>query len=615
MCGIAGIFNLDGQLIDRSLLQRMSESIKHRGPDDDGLFTLENVGLVHRRLSIIDLSAGGHQPMHSHDGGLTIVFNGEIYNYPELRKELRSLGQPFRSQSDTEVILQAYRQWGTDCLKKLSGMFSFAIWDQPQKQLFCARDRFGIKPFYYFDDGVVFAFASEMKALLLHSKISRQANEEIIYDFLNWGMLDHTENSFFAAIKQLPAAHYLLVSGQGFTLKKYWDFKVSREIYDSVEGAERFREQFERVIRRHLRSDVPVGFLLSGGLDSSAIVCMADEVEKKRSGQSPERRSTFSAHFPFTRLDEAPFIREVLQQTGIPNHFVVPRAGAFLHEMDNLIYHQEEPFAGMSIYAQWCLMREVRHQGVKVVLDGQGADEQLCGYRKFYYFYLSELLKRKQWSHAIREAASLLGSISFFLDLQLRQAVQRYSLFGSNRAHSVDFLDAGFARRYSGRELPLGYAGNLAERIKLDMTRFSIPVLLRHEDRNSMAFSVESRVPFLDHEFVEFLASLPFSQKMNSGWTKYVMRRGLSGVLPRKIQLRKSKLGFQVPEDAWFRKILLEPVSKTFRNTRFIDRFVNLNTLKKSFAADFGGKITRRPASFYFRFFILEHWARVFQVD
>lgn len=615
MCGIAGIFNIDGQTVDRPLLQRMSESLKHRGPDDAGLFTLGNMGLAHRRLSIIDLSAAAHQPMHSPDGNLTIVFNGEIYNYLELRKELFSRGQRFRSQSDTEVILQAYRQWGTGCLKKLSGMFSFAIWDQAKKQLFCARDRFGIKPFYYFATGSLFAFASEMKALLLHPQISRQVNEEIVFDFLKWGALDHTENSFFADIKQVPAAHYLLISGQKFTLKKYWDFKVSREIYDSVEGAERFRKQFERAIRWHLRSDVPVGFLLSGGLDSSAIVCMADKVEKNRPGQSPERRSTFSAHFPFTRLDESPFIREVFRQTGIPGHFVIPRAGAFLQEMDDLIYHQEEPFAGMSIYAQWRLMREVRHQGFKVVLDGQGADEQLGGYRKFYYFYLSELLKRRQWSHAIKEVASLLGSISFFLDLQLRQAVLRYSPFGSNRAHIGNFFDAGFAKRFIGRELPLSYTGNLAERIKLDMTRFSLPVLLRHEDRNSMAFSVESRVPFLDHEFVEFLASLPFSQKMNAGWTKYVMRRGLSGILPRKIQMRKSKLGFQAPEDDWFRKILLEPVTDTFRNARFIDRFANLDVLQKSFTADFSGKMSRRPASFYFRFFILEHWARVFDVD
>jgi len=608
MCGIAGIFNLDDQLVEETLLKKMGDILKHRGPDDAGIFVNTGLGFAHQRLSIIDLSSAGHQPMHSSDGMLTIVYNGEIYNYLELRAELIQLGQSFKSNTDTEVILNAYSHWGDDCLKKLNGMFSFCIWNERKKQLFCARDRFGIKPFYYFWDNTQFIFASEIKALLFHPAVSNEVDDLPVYDFLHWGMLDHSDHTFFKSIKSLPAAHYLLISKSQFIEQRFWDFEISNEIESNHDSPDIFKENFSRTISWHLRSDMPVAFLLSGGLDSSAIVCMANKLEKNNF-------FTFSSCFPNSRLDESNYIHEVLKKTKTNGHFLTPSSDNFLSELDDLIYHQEEPFGGLSIYVQWCLMREVKNKGVKVVLDGQGADEQLCGYRKFYYFYLHELIKRKKWTLSFREFFFFVTSFSFFSNLQFRQAFLRYFPKSGLISSFENVFLPDFHKKYYDRQLSIGYSGNLSERIKLDLTKYSLPVLLRHEDRNSMAFSVESRVPFLDYQLVEYLASLPLSAKIHSGWTKYVLRQGLKGILPKKIQKRKTKLGFQAPEDLWFRKILLQPTLNTFKNAAFIKRFVDTECLAESFETDFKRKYSLKPASFYFRFFILEHWARVFKVS
>jgi asparagine synthase (glutamine-hydrolysing) len=393
MCGIAGILSRTPP--DAALMERVCGSLAHRGPDGKGIWTGRcndwNVMLGHRRLSIIDLSDAASQPMASADGSCHIVYNGEIYNYIELREELRGLGFEFRTKSDTEVILAAYRQWGADCLNRFNGMWAFAIHDAKKNILFCARDRFGIKPFYCFRKPGLFVFASEIKALLRHPEAPRVANASRVADFLAFGLVDHSPETFFKDIDRLPPAHYMVIEDGRLSLQPYWVPPKAEPApeTDSAESASRFLELFSDAVRIRLRSDVPVGTCLSGGLDSSSIVCVANRIMFGK--DSPidrdlvgERQKTFTACYGNAEFDERPFVDVVTGQTNASSHRVFPEAAILLKDMDALISHQEEPFGSTSIFAQWCVMRKVKETGVKVLLDGQGGDELLAGYDAYY---------------------------------------------------------------------------------------------------------------------------------------------------------------------------------------------------------------------------------------
>jgi asparagine synthase (glutamine-hydrolysing) len=650
MCGIAGILNLK-EKVNKDLFISMSKVMSYRGPDDEGyLFgdtktgsfiiagdsdtpatvfnsnihyspdrsidirqdTSCNLALCNRRLAILDLSPAGHQPMSNDDQTIWIVHNGEIYNYVEIREELKKKGYKFCSNSDTEVIIKAYEEWDVVCLSRFNGMWAFCIWDIKKRRLFCARDRFGIKPFYFYFDNEIFAFASEIKSLL-KLNIRRNPNDAAIYDFLQFGILDHKNDTFFNGIQKLQQSHYFLIDSQGnITIKQYWDLNVSNEIEDACEKskyADEFLDVFTDAVRLRLRSDVPIGSCLSGGLDSSSIVCQANNLLFSDNHKSiHEWQKTFSSCFENKRFDEREYIEEVVKLTNCDKNYVFPNPEQFLNELDNLLYHQEEPFGGTSIYAQWCVMKRAREKGVIVMLDGQGGDEQLAGYRKFYVFYILELLKNNRYYKSIYEFLNFFFSVEVIKTLGAMSGL-RYFKLGNKLLNIEDLFIESFKQKFHQDKISFAYQGNLGSRIKDDLFKFSVPVLLRYEDKNSMAHSVETRLPFLDHRLVELLASFPLSQKMQSGWTKYVLRNSMKGILPEKIRLRKSKLGFVTPEDIWFKEILSNELKKVLRNSTFIKSYVKEEKLKTYLDKYFSNKALFQN-DLIFRFFILELWGR-----
>ncbi len=613
MCGIAGIYNLNGQGADIEKAERMIEIIKHRGPDDRGFYARENIALGQCRLSILDLSPRGHQPMTNEDKSLWIVFNGEIYNYLELKAELKRLGHDFRTNTDTEVILHAYEQWGKDCLNKFNGMWAFAVWNEKKRELFCARDRFGVKPFYYFFDGNLFLFASEIKAIL-KCGIKGEVNDDLVYDFLKFGMLEHTNDTFFKKIAKLPPASFFLVNEVGLHQEKYWDFEVSNEINGDCSLGWRHRDEFLDLfldsVKKRLRSDVPIGSCLSGGLDSSSIVCAVNRILKEENIESIGAiQKTFSSCFDDQSFDEREYIEEVIKVTGAEKNYVFPSPDEFIAGLKKIIIHQEEPFAGASIIAQWDVFKAAREK-VKILLDGQGADENLCGYRKFYYFYLNQLFKKKNYITFATEAVQFFSSWEILRTTDFKKGLKYFECV-DKFVNKEDFLNEEFKKKYRDRKLGFGLKSSLGQRIKEDITMWSLPALLRYEDKNSMAFSLETRLPFLDYRLVEKVASFPLNQKMSNGWTKFVLREAMRGILPEKIRSRKSKLGFATPEDRWIKEVFMDGVIDTFNKSRFIDNFADKKNLIKStlMAKNGHGPVANETI---FRFFILSQWADEF---
>ena len=567
MCGIAGIFLPDGGTVDPALLSRMSERLRHRGPDGSGTFIDGPVGLAHRRLAIIDLSDAAQQPMANEDGTLRLVYNGEIYNYPELTEELVSKGHRFHSRSDAEVILHAYEEWGRDCLARFTGMWAFALWDSRKGELFCARDRFGIKPFYYTLVGGMVLFASEIKALLAHPEVGTRPDDPLLMTFLAWGVLDHTGGTMFEGVRQLQPAHRITFGRTGGgSPERYWDLAMntlpgrpSPEGDEQAAGA--LRELLTDAVRIHLRSDVPVGTCLSGGIDSSSLAMLINGLIRAEHPRSiGDRQKTFSIVFPDPRFNEERFIDELVAAAGVE-----AGKGSFgpedvLRDLPRLIAVQDEPFGSLSIAAQYRVM-ELASRSVKVVLDGQGADEQLGGYLAYQSSYLRGLLGDLQLSTALRELA------------------------GTARLHH-DFFSAALGQlrvRQERRTLLRGevppvdrYGGSLGEVLKREIFGTNLPALLHWEDRNSMAFSLESRVPYLDHRVAVLIASLPLGQKIRDGVTKYVLRKAVKGLVPEAIRCRMDKMGFVTPEEAWMREglgpfVMEVLTSASFRGRKYWD--------------------------------------------
>ncbi|MCI0691266.1 asparagine synthase (glutamine-hydrolyzing) [candidate division KSB1 bacterium] len=621
MCGIAGIFSFHQNApVTSAQIQKMADAIRHRGPDDEGIYVNGNIALGHRRLAIIDLSPDGHQPMAGPDGSTWIIYNGEIYNYLELRAELSAKGHQFKSQSDTEVILHAYQEYGPDCVRHFNGMFAFALWDTRQHRLFLARDRFGVKPLYFYRNAHHLLFASEIKALLAVMETRPSLHQQLVYDFLTLGVLDHTNDTFFAGVHKLAPAHYMLVDAAGREqINRYWDFEVSNEVAllpdkALAEKSQAFFGLFAESVRSHLISDVPVGSCLSGGLDSSAVVAVISRlIHEHKAASVGARQQTFSACYNHSRLDEQPFIDRVIEATGAFSHRVFPTADGFKKNLPQLLWHQEEPFTGTSMYAQWEVMRSARDNGVTVLLDGQGADEQLLGYRKFYVFYVQHLLRNDRRWLGMREMLKHFGSREVMMTLQWQRGLRywRGAQIGSV-ALAKQLLQDSFRQAFADSAVRLTAADDLGARIKADMTRFSLPVLLRYEDKNSMAFSREARVPFLDQRLVEYVAGLPLNLKLRDGWTKYCLRRGAQNVVPQKILERKDKIGFATPEEEWFRRALKDDIRQTFQRALFLPEFIKMPDLQNHFAAFVHGKRPLLSSDFFFRFFVLEEWAQTF---
>jgi asparagine synthase (glutamine-hydrolysing) len=552
MCGIVGSISR-GPALGVDVFLSMRDILSHRGPDDAGLWSSTDgrVLLGHRRLAILDLSLRGHQPMHDLSGNLTIVFNGEIYNFVELREELNGSFH-FRSKSDTEVLLAAYDAWGTDCLRHLNGMFAFAIWDQRRQSLFAARDRFGEKPFYYFRNREAFLFASEVKSLLASRLIQSEANNSAVYRYLAYRETDATHETFLKNVFSLSPAQALVYSPARNTLRtwQYWDLDPNRTTRFATdrEYAECLLDLLKESVALRLRSDVTVGSSLSGGIDSSSIVGL---VSKRVNGNG---QTIFSARFDDPSVDEGAYIRRVLERFSITGHSVRPDPLRLLDEMDQFAWHQEHPFSSTSVYAQWCVMRLAQENGVTVLLDGQGADENLAGYVAFHTSYFRDLLRQRRWSALVLAATGHLRSFGVnSLAVALAPMLPSWIIEPLKRSREPLGLRPEFERAWASppSRVPTKYQSALHDDLYQQLRCTMLPKLLRFADRNSMAFSREVRLPFLDHRIVEYLFSTPEDQKIKGTINKRILRRAMRGIVPDEILRRTDKKGFDTPQAQW----------------------------------------------------------------
>ncbi|MCH7718682.1 MAG: asparagine synthase (glutamine-hydrolyzing) [Chloroflexi bacterium] len=600
MCGIAGFAGL----FDEQLLQAMNASLAHRGPDDANYFTSDEVSLAYRRLAIIDRE-GGNQPIFNEDRTKVIVYNGEIYNYRELRERLRGK-HFFDTNSDTEVIIHLYEELGEAAFAQLNGMFAFAIYDAQARKLILARDRFGIKPLFYALQGEKLYFASEIKALL-HC-IRPVPNEEQIYDYLAYRLHDHNEETFFAGIRRLLPGAYLTYQGGKVTIERYWEPTFGRdgEKIDERELSERFERLFVKAVRSQLVGEVPIGSCLSGGLDSSSIVATINSLLKQAIPEKEvigERQKTFSALFPGEVNDETAYIDRLTADVEVEKHSIYPRSGDLWPELERIVYHQDEPFVSTGIFAQWEVMKAASKE-VTVLLDGQGADELMAGYTPYYFVYLRQLWKERRLPRLVKE---FLLSLDILFFASFDQVKQRLRL-----AKAIDpqtLLDPKFVER-SRTAPPSPCKDDLNKRLWEDISIYSLPSLLRYEDRNSMAFGLESRVPFLDNDLVDLILSLPPSMKIKNGWNKFILRGALRDYLPGKIRRRRWKVGFTTPEVAWLRaekdKVLEVFTSPQFRSRGYVDA----ERVTEAFRWFVEGKTSNSLV--FWRILNLELWFRVF---
>ena len=554
-------------------VKKMSDAIAHRGPDGEGQWSnkKETVHLGHRRLSIIDLSNNAAQPMF-YGNRYHIVHNGEIYNYIEIRSFLQNKGYSFTSQSDTEVILAAYDFWKEKCLQEFDGMFAFAIWDEKEEQLFAARDRFGEKPFYYYEDEEYFIFSSEMKALWSIG-IEKKTDNKMLLNYLTLGHVQNCvdkEETFFESVYSLPPSHYLIFrpSKQLSKITKYWSINKEIRIEISPDDAiEKFTELFNSSIKKRLRSDVALGTSLSGGLDSSAIAATINFLKKKNN--LSEKLQTFSAVFPGFEIDESKFINSVTENSGLKNFQIQPTAADLINDFEKLCYHQEEPFQSSGIYAQYKVFELAKRYQVKVLLDGQGADEILAGYPRYIHWYLQEVLSRhKLGATRIERNAFQKNGQPFNWDIknyfaaflpshaaiQLEKKEYHKTIHHPDISH--EFLRSLNGRDWEGIHKPI--VTKLNDILHFNTAEMGLEELLRFADRNSMAHGREVRLPFLNHELVEFIFSLPSQLKMHNGWTKFLLRSAMNTKLPDEIVWRKDKVGFEPPQKQWMQNPVLQ---------------------------------------------------------
>lgn len=608
MCAIAGLISAKLETLD--VISGMNRLMRHRGPDDEGYLSIGpggpvslggrdtasavwatdspwrpagmvgpaaeggaiRIALAHRRLSIVDLSPLGHQPM-SHAGRYWIVYNGEVYNYRELRAELEAAGSTFLSHSDTEVILAAYSRWGAACLDRFNGMWALAIYDAEKQELFLARDRFGVKPLYYRMAQATFAFASEIKAFTAVPDWEARANEQAVQDFLLHGLQDHSSETMFAGVQQLEPGTYAILDcrrwlgaadaerSAAFKVRRWYALPPACFDGDFDAAAARFLELFRDAVALRLRSDAPIASCLSGGLDSSAIVCTVREQLIGQGEVIPQK--TFTACSELPRFDEREYSEKVVAMVGAQASHVFPSAAGLFAALDELIWHQDEPFGSTSIYAQWTVFAAAAAKGVKVMLDGQGADELFYGYQSFRRPFLANLVRTGKWRAAFREAGGGKGRLRALRDAWTPLPVQ--SAFRAHRRRSR--LPGWLHPRRLNAENPGRLASRFerfqnARELSLEMmTGQHLQKLLHWEDRNSMAHAIEARLPFLDYRLAEFALSLPDQHKIRDDWSKAVVRSGMRDLMPEPVRLRRDKMAFVTPEEIWAR----ETHADTFR--------------------------------------------------
>jgi asparagine synthase (glutamine-hydrolysing) len=584
---VCGFLSLLGPTTAEALdkVGRALETLHHRGPDDQGIVSRDStVILGHKRLSILDLSEHGRQPMTLPDRDLWLAYNGEVYNYVELRKDLRVRGHHFVSDGDSEVILRAYAEWGPDCVSRFNGMWAFVLWDGETSRLFCSRDRFGVKPFYYARTSLGVACASEIKALLALDAGLARPNLPMVGRLIGLRMTDDMPDTFFSGICQLPPASNMVIRSDGTTtISRYYDLgaEVRRQDASPVGASERLRELLFDAVRIRLRSDVPVGTCLSGGIDSSSVVAVLSRL-------LDERVSSFSSVYPGTDCDESRFARAVSEKFNTDAHWVQPSKDDFLEVLPHLVWHQDEPSVGAGLYSQWHVM-QAAGKHVRVLLDGQGGDEVFGGYLRYYEGYAAALLRRSMLgdlraiSRLRRDSAEIRAQVgrgavragartllSPRLKELYRQARRIEDMPGDGLLRP-DFLAESPA--LPGPSLDVERSMDPLNRMLMnDLTQTTIPGLLHYEDRNSMAFSVEARTPFLDYRLVEFGLGLPASTKIDGWRTKAVLRDAVGDLLPPEVLGRRDKMGYPTPFSQWLREGLMDPVRQILMESKTISR-------------------------------------------
>jgi asparagine synthase (glutamine-hydrolysing) len=546
MCGICGHIGLLGQPSHEVVVRNMMNAIRHRGPDDEGIYVKDNVGLGHVRLSILDLSSAGHQPMYTSDNRYLIVFNGEIYNFVELKKELTD-GYNFRTGTDTEVILAAYQKWGQDCLNRFNGDFAFVIYDTQTDEIFGARDRYGIKPFYYTLLDGNFYFASEIKSLIPLLP-SRTVNQAAVFEYVVYNRTDQNNDTFFNGVLRVPHGHFFTIKNKELSFHQWYN--IRDKIKPAIMSPEEYREELKSAIALRLRSDVPVGVSLSGGIDSSSIA--ASLIHDFGLNKINSFSAVYGKH---EESDESSFIDEF--KGLMPNmYYTYPNADTLFSDLGNFVKAHTEPVPSIGPYAQFKVM-ELAKGYVKVTIDGQGADEQLAGYHYFFGSYFKELLCHLKWlrladetskyysNHQSLEAFKYLAYYS--LPIALKKTVSK-NVYGS--------MDSGFFQdnKDSSDIIEKLYSPTTLNESLIQHFEHKLEHLLKWEDHNGMWFSLEPRVPFLDHNLVEKTLSLAPESKIFKGETKHILRQAMSDVLPKKIAQRKDKKGFATPSDKWFRQ-------------------------------------------------------------
>lgn len=628
MCGIAGIISKNNTVSLKDTIYSMSQSIKHRGPDGEGFaffskinstpvysndtpqinkesqsflfnpkISLQNldanydVTFAHRRLSIIDLSESGHQPMCDKQGDYWITFNGEVYNYIELREELKKKGHVFVTQTDTEVVLEAYKEWGFDCLQKFNGMFAFALLDKKNNQVFCARDRVGVKPFYYSNTESAFAFASEYKAFIKSKLVSFEINEVQQFDFLVNGNLENTEQSLFKGIYELKPSHYLVynLSSHSFKITNYYHLptntlalKSESEIIAAIE------EKLLNSINIRLRSDVEVGSCLSGGLDSSIIAGISKHL------QSNKQMKLFTAVFPKESFDETNYAKQVSDYVGGNWQTVSPTADEFFRDIETLNYFQDLPVWSTSTYSQHRVMKLAAENDIKVVLDGQGADELFGGYPHHYIALWKENIGLGTFKQINESKKTVSSGFKLLAKTVLKDtfglSVDYSKYFNSNKKKFGKSKNEIIAASLN-QQLQNDYHGRLKSYLKC-------------EDRCSMAFGIESRVPFSDDvELVNFIFSIEGKQKIKHGISKYLLREASKQYIPNSIYSRMDKIGFETPVQKWFmphKNQILDLISS------------ELHFLNKEYLTNNFNEVLKHRPNFVVRLYSLAIWKKVY---
>lgn len=593
------MIGVDGAPPQREVVERMAEAIRHRGPDDHGCYLSGHVGLGFRRLSILDLSPAGHQPMLSPDGRVAIVFNGEIYNYVELREELTRLGHVFHSSGDTEVLLHAYLQWGTACVERFNGMWAFLIHDTRINRVIASRDRFGKKPLYWHRSGAFLLFASEIKGILASGLYERKPNWTLVSQWLYGESLDQIPThgrTFYDGIQEVEAGTVVQIDPRGTMVPAtFWTYPQGHIVEDQAESIEgQFRDLFVDAVRVRMRSDVPVGVFLSGGLDSTSITCMLAKLRESSRLGLQEKVYAFSFQSDF--FDERRYIQDTVTQTGVELVSYSPDASTLWKQVEKMLWYQDEPVHSFVAVITFELCRLAAERGVKVILNGGGSDEYLAGYLSFFHNYWYDLFKRQGVKAVRADIAKYCRLHGEDEQTLFAQAVRRRLLSSASQFPPYRWLSA-WKRKQDIQKHPwftqeLGHhfmceqrrwdSPSLDNALCRAVTEAPLPHYVRLEDRNSMAHSIEARMPFLDHRLVSFGARLPGEWKLRDGLNKYVLRQAMEGHIPESARTRHEKWGFPIPKRQWIEKDLFEPILDLIKSRSAKERGIyNVNVIER----------------------------------